>query len=209
MRIFRSLKPVIAAVNGAAVGVGKDTEERVLLLKKAGVDLVVVDTAHGHSSRVLDTIMAIKKISNRTQVIGGNVATNAGGLHVLVNCAGILKPARTHEMPLDEWNRVITVNLTGTFLVTQALLPPLLESGRGVVINLSSTSAFQSSVLGTNPSPIDFAFFSRIQYLTSWPSFTTCQAMSVMRASEETKRKFVAATGPQSIWMVRSGKWAV
>src|SRR3546814_15865900 len=44
----------------------------------AGVDVLIVDTAHGHSSRVLETIAAIKKISNRTQVIGGNVATSEG-----------------------------------------------------------------------------------------------------------------------------------
>ncbi|WP_369028547.1 SDR family NAD(P)-dependent oxidoreductase, partial [Nocardia farcinica] len=48
-----------------------------------------------------------------------------GGLDVLVNSAGILRPARTHEMPLDAWDTVIRVNLTGTFLMTQAALPAL------------------------------------------------------------------------------------
>ncbi len=46
---------------GAAVGVGPETEDRVAQLKKAGVDLIVVDTAHGHSQAVLDTVKMIKK----------------------------------------------------------------------------------------------------------------------------------------------------
>jgi IMP dehydrogenase len=62
----------------AAVSTGADGLERAQELMNAGVDVLIVDTAHGHSSRVLDTIMAIKKVSNRTQVIGGNVATSEG-----------------------------------------------------------------------------------------------------------------------------------
>ncbi|MFC3673916.1 IMP dehydrogenase [Ferrovibrio xuzhouensis] len=62
----------------AAVSTGADGIERAQELMNAGVDVLIVDTAHGHSSRVLETIAAIKKISNRTQVIGGNVATSEG-----------------------------------------------------------------------------------------------------------------------------------
>lgn len=64
-----------------------------------------------------------------------------GGLEVLVNAAGIMRAAHTHECTLDMWNQVIGVNLTGTFLMTRAALPALLASGRGVVVNFSSTSA--------------------------------------------------------------------
>jgi IMP dehydrogenase len=62
----------------AAVSTGADGLERAQALIAAGVDIVIVDTAHGHSSRVLETIAAIKKRSNQTQVIGGNVATSEG-----------------------------------------------------------------------------------------------------------------------------------
>lgn len=62
----------------AAVSTGADGLERAQALIAAGVDIVIVDTAHGHSSRVLETIQAIKKRSNLTQVIGGNVATAEG-----------------------------------------------------------------------------------------------------------------------------------
>nr|BFE78069.1 hypothetical protein GCM10020093_006700 [Planobispora longispora] len=50
--------------------------------------------------------------------------------------------AHTHDCSLELWNRMIAVNLTGTFLMTRAALPYLLETGRGVVVNFSSTAAF-------------------------------------------------------------------
>jgi IMP dehydrogenase len=60
---------------GAAVGVGDDNDERIDLLVKAGVDVVVVDTAHGHSKGVLDRVRWVKKNYPGVDVIGGNVAT--------------------------------------------------------------------------------------------------------------------------------------
>jgi len=60
---------------GAAVGVGDGTEERVDLLARAGVDVLVVDTAHGHSKGVLDRVKWVKKKYPHVQVIGGNIAT--------------------------------------------------------------------------------------------------------------------------------------
>jgi IMP dehydrogenase len=63
---------------GAAVGVGEGTEERVAALVEAGVDLLVVDTAHGHAQGVLDRVRWIKTNFPRVEVVGGNVATSAG-----------------------------------------------------------------------------------------------------------------------------------
>jgi len=60
---------------GAAVGVGPDTEERVAQLKKAGVDVIVVDTAHGHAQAVLDTVKMIKKHNPELDLVAGNIAT--------------------------------------------------------------------------------------------------------------------------------------
>ena len=61
---------------GAAVGVGEDTDKRVELLVEAGVDVIVVDTAHGHSQGVLNRIKWIKKNFPKTEIIGGNIATS-------------------------------------------------------------------------------------------------------------------------------------
>src|SRR5215467_2380779 len=68
----------------AATSVGEEGYERAERLIAAGVDLVVVDTAHGHSKRVLDAVTRIKKQSNRVQVIAGNVAT-ADGTKALID----------------------------------------------------------------------------------------------------------------------------
>ena len=65
---------------GAAVGVGEGTEERVSLLAEAGVDVIVVDTAHGHSQGVLDRVKWVKKNFPKIEVIGGNIATGAAAL---------------------------------------------------------------------------------------------------------------------------------
>ncbi len=60
---------------GAAIGVGAGTEERAELLAEAGVDVIVVDTAHGHSQGVMDRVQWVKKNLPQVQVIGGNIAT--------------------------------------------------------------------------------------------------------------------------------------
>ena len=60
---------------GAAIGVGAGTEERAELLAEAGVDVIVVDTAHGHSQGVLDRVSWVKKNFPSVEVIGGNIAT--------------------------------------------------------------------------------------------------------------------------------------
>ena len=68
---------------GAAVGVGEGTEERVGLLIEAGVDVLIVDTAHGHSQGVLDRVRWIKRTYPAAQVIGGNIATAAAAKSLL------------------------------------------------------------------------------------------------------------------------------
>lgn len=65
---------------GAAVGTGADTDERVALLDDAGVDVIVVDTAHGHHKGVIDVVRRIKQAYPHIQVIGGNIATAAAAL---------------------------------------------------------------------------------------------------------------------------------
>ena len=62
---------------GAAVGVGEDAKRRAQALAEAGVDFLVVDTAHGHAQAVLDMVAQVKA-NTEVDVIGGNVATRAG-----------------------------------------------------------------------------------------------------------------------------------
>ncbi len=76
---------------GAAVGVGDGTEERVELLVKAGVDVLVVDTAHGHSAGVIERVRWVKKHYPQVDVIGGNIATGAAALALVEAGADAVK----------------------------------------------------------------------------------------------------------------------
>ncbi len=68
---------------GAAIGVGEGTDERAALLVEAGVDVLVVDTAHGHAQAVLDRVKWVKKNFPQVEVIGGNIATGAAAKALL------------------------------------------------------------------------------------------------------------------------------
>ena len=76
---------------GAAVGTGVDTPERVAALAAAGIDVIVVDTAHGHSKGVLDRVRWVKQNFPEVQVIGGNIATGAAALALVEAGADAVK----------------------------------------------------------------------------------------------------------------------
>ncbi|MBS1186439.1 MAG: guaB [Burkholderiaceae bacterium] len=76
---------------GAAVGVGPDNDERIDLLVKAGVDVIVVDTAHGHSKGVLDRVKWTKLNYPHVEVVGGNIATSDGARALLDHGADAVK----------------------------------------------------------------------------------------------------------------------
>ena len=76
---------------GAAVGVGGDTEARVAALVNAGVDVVVVDTAHGHSQGVLDRVAWVKKNFPNVQLVGGNIVTGDAALALMDSGADAVK----------------------------------------------------------------------------------------------------------------------
>ena len=137
-------------ITGAGSGIGQGTVLR--LLAEGGVVHAIDVNAHGlQATRELANVQgAGDRLSIGSLDISDEAAVNAdvveaveqlGGLEVLVNAAGIMRAAHTHECALDMWNQVININLTGTFLMTRAALPALLASGRGVIVNFSSTSA--------------------------------------------------------------------
>lgn len=69
----------------------------------------------------------------------------------LVTCAGIVLFASTHECSLDDWQRVIDVNLTGTFLAVKHTIPRLLEAGGGAIVTIGSTSAVVAGNIEADP----------------------------------------------------------
>ncbi|MFE3191793.1 SDR family NAD(P)-dependent oxidoreductase [Nocardia sp. NPDC059240] len=141
-------------VTGAGSGIGQGVALRLL---EEGARLVAADVNPAGLAATIDAVPADQRDRVRTLVLDiadpdavRTVTAEAheflGGLDVLVNAAGILRAAHTHDMPLEAWNQVIGINLTGTFLMIQANLPALIESGHGVIVNFSSTAAF-----GSNP----------------------------------------------------------
>jgi len=76
---------------GAAVGIGKDAVKRVDLLVDAGVDVIAIDTAHGHSTNVLDTLTSIRARHKTLQIVAGNIATAAAARDLIKHGADAIK----------------------------------------------------------------------------------------------------------------------
>ncbi len=137
-------------VTGGGSGIGQGTVRR-LLSEGGTVHAIDVNTAGlaiteemASADGTADRLTTGELDIADEAAVGRHVAAvvdRLGGLEVLVNAAGIIRTVHTHECTLEMWNQVINVNLTGTFLMTRASLPALLATGRGVIVNFSSTSA--------------------------------------------------------------------
>ncbi|WP_328732751.1 SDR family oxidoreductase [Streptomyces caniferus] len=137
-------------ITGAGSGIGRATVHRILAeggrVVAADIDAAGLQgtadraAADGGAGRLETTVLDIAdEAAVRTAVTAAVSAL--GGLDVLVNAAGILRSSHTHHTSLAEFQQVITVNLTGTFLMIRESLPALLEGREPVVVNFSSTSA--------------------------------------------------------------------
>ncbi len=140
----------VVLVTGAAAGIGRATAER---LASEGASLFLVDLAEGPLGGVAERARAIgvSVESRRCDVADEADAAAAvaacverfGQLDVLVNCAGILRFASVAATSLEEWELVMRVNATGTFLMCRAAVPHLLET-RGNVVNIASTAGLRA-----------------------------------------------------------------
>ena len=134
----------VALITGAASGIGAATAER---LADEGAKLILADVQETALKEVVEKLQSkgtevfatVSDVSNPIDVedtVGGGVK-QFGKLDVLCNIAGILQFSHTHEYPLEDWNRILGVNLTGTFLMCRAAIPHLLET-KGNIVNMSS-----------------------------------------------------------------------
>jgi gluconate 5-dehydrogenase len=137
----------VALVTGAALGLGRSFAQT---LAEAGADVAISDIDEDHldeteeilkdSGRKVLKILADVSSPGDVSRMVDETASNLGPLNIAVNNAGIItKPVRFHEMPFEEWNKVISVNLTGVFLCMQKEIGVMLKQGTGgSIINISS-----------------------------------------------------------------------
>jgi len=144
----------VCVVTGAGSGLGRAT---ALKLAAEGGHVACLDLALEAARRVAIEVEAAGGVA-RAYVVDvadpGSVraavdalATEIGRPQVLVNCAGTGRFANSHEMPFEDWSRIIAVNLTGTFLMAQAVLPYLLDGG-GCIVNIASNAGLMGIAYG-------------------------------------------------------------
>jgi 2-keto-3-deoxy-L-fuconate dehydrogenase len=136
-----------AVITAAAQGIGRASAE---LFAREGAHVIATDVdtealaaLSGCECRALD-------VTDREAIAG--LASAAGPVDVLFNCAGIVHGGTILECTTDDWNKAFAVNATAMFDMIRALLPGMLERGRGSIINMSSVA---SSVTGV---PNRFAY---------------------------------------------------
>ncbi len=135
----------VALVTGAAQGIGKAI---ALLLAEEGADVVISDLNLDLASAVASEV---KSLGRRSLAIEGNVADSQsveamisevveqfGGIDILVNNAGITKDALILRMKDDDWDKVMAVNLKGTFNCMRAALKPMAKQRAGKIVNIAS-----------------------------------------------------------------------
>ncbi len=137
----------IALVTGAASGIGQAVAVR---FAAEGAAVMAADTDDKNGR---ETVERIRAAGGRAEFFHLDVSSadqarravqqtidSLGGLHILFNGAGILAYGTAVETSEEIWNRIMAVNLTGTFLCAQACLPHMIAQGKGSVINVASTT---------------------------------------------------------------------
>jgi NAD(P)-dependent dehydrogenase (short-subunit alcohol dehydrogenase family) len=151
------LKDKVAIVTGSGRGIGEGIAN---VLAREGAKLVVVDMNLDDAGGVVKRIEAAggkaiaahADISNKAEVDAMVASTLAafGRVDILVNNAGIeATPCLLRDLPEAQWDRVLGVNLKGTFLCCQAVLKPMMAQGSGRIVNIASTAALRMTFFGS------------------------------------------------------------
>jgi 3-oxoacyl-[acyl-carrier protein] reductase len=146
----------VALVTGASRGIGKS-----IALALAGAGCHIAVNYHTQREAAEEVCAVIKKLGRRAIAVQADVSLPAdveslvsqterdlGEIEILVNNAGIAQTKPIAEITLEDWDRILRVNLTSAFLVTQRVLPNMRKRRWGRIINLSSVAAQTGGVIG-------------------------------------------------------------
>jgi 2-deoxy-D-gluconate 3-dehydrogenase len=153
MRVF-DLEGRVALVTGASRGLG---QAMALALAEAGCDLVITDSAgrlqeterraNELGRRCVGVSVDLGRPAEAVEAISRNTLEHFPGVDVLVNNAGTIFRAPFEEYPLAEWERVLAVNATAPFLLSQRFVPYMKARGAGKIIHVASLLSFQGGIL--------------------------------------------------------------
>jgi len=144
-----------ALISGSSSGIGRGI---ALAFAREGADVVVNHPTQSEAEDAATVCDEIRALGRRALACEADVSDEQavtamaaaalehfGRIDILVNNAGIADAAPVHELPVQQWDRVIAVHLRGTFLVTRALLPQMLARGAGRIINTASQLAYKGA----------------------------------------------------------------
>jgi 3-oxoacyl-[acyl-carrier protein] reductase len=147
--IIMRFQDQVAVITGAGRGIGKAIAQKLFV---EGCKIVILDI---DVATATEAAKSIDKAGDRSLALACDVSSKDsvaaavekivekfGTVDVLVNNAGITKDGMFHKMSLEQWQKVVDVNLTGTFLMANAVVPYMREKKYGRIINISSTSAY-------------------------------------------------------------------
>jgi NAD(P)-dependent dehydrogenase (short-subunit alcohol dehydrogenase family) len=153
--IAEDLTGKVAWVTGAARGIGRAVVEALAArgaavvvndLDQAAIDSVAAAVKAQGASAI--ALAADVRSAPAVQQLVHRVVAQFGGLHILVNCAGCLRPTPVDQISPEEWDWVVDVNLKGTFLCSQAALAPMRQARWGRIVAISSTAGKNVSTIG-------------------------------------------------------------
>ena len=165
-------------VTGAASGIGQGT---VLRLLREGGSVAAIDvdetglastretaTEEGMGDRVSIHTLDVSSETDVDSTVD-EILASLGGLDVLVNAAGILRAGHTHEFSYETFNRLMAINMGGTFLMTKKCVPVLVENGGGCIVNFGSTSAafahpYMAAYAATKGAIVSFTHSVALEY---------------------------------------------
>jgi len=151
------LQNKVAVITGGGSGIGKETAKLFLHegakvaifdVFTGNVEKVCRDMGFAKEAEIKDTLCATADVTNREQVKSAIDATiqRFGKIDILINNAGIIRDALVQKMTIEQWDKVIQVDLTGSFNCIQTVVDHMMQRGSGSIVNVSSVSGIYGNI---------------------------------------------------------------